>query len=304
MFVTGGDGFLGSELIRILAEHGHRVFGLAASVEAADVVRRAGAIAVAGDPLAPGGWQDEAAADWVFHVPPSDRCRWPAIRGRAGSSARRRLLMDAHLLDAVANGTTRRMVYVHDASGYETPAARPITEDEPMNAGLWARTFAPALDRLEGYVLAGLPIVRAFAGRIYGNGSWFRDRVVDPVMAGRRVVRFGKGGPWVSPIHVHDCARALVHLIEHGATGGRYFVANSEPVRMHALAETFAALANRPLRVWPLPAWTARVVGRSVCPGFPQGDAVFANIRLRATGFQFRYPTLAEGMRQIVTTLE
>ena len=55
-----------------------------------------------------------------------------------------------------------------------------------------------------------------------GNHSWFRERVIEPVVAGRPVLQFGKRGPWVSPIHVHDCARAMVHLTEHGEAGGRY----------------------------------------------------------------------------------
>ncbi len=79
-----------------------------------------------------------------------------------------------------------------------------------------AAALTPALDRLDGYIVAGLPIVTAFPGWVYGNGSWFRERVIEPVMAGRRVLQFGDTGPWVSPIHVHDCARALVHLAERG----------------------------------------------------------------------------------------
>jgi nucleoside-diphosphate-sugar epimerase len=256
-----------------------------------------------GDLLEVGRWQDEAAADWVFHLPPSHPPRLRMTRRRAESFARGRLLMDAHLLDAVANGATRRMVYVEDTSGYETPGSRPITEDEPVTTRASGRTLTPALDRLEGYVLAGLPIVTILPGHVYGNGSWFRNRIIDPVMAGRRVLQFGKNGPWVSPIHVRDCARALVHLAEYGTTGGRYFVANSEPVRMHEFAGTFAHLANRPLRVWPMPAWTARFIVGPIRAGCLQADAVFANIRLRGTGFQFRYPTLEEGIRQVIATL-
>jgi nucleoside-diphosphate-sugar epimerase len=107
----------------------------------------------------------------------------------------------------------------------------------------------PALDRLDGYVLAGLPIVTALPGSVHGNASWFRERIVDPLMAGRGVLQFGKPGPWVSLIHVHDCARALVHLAERGDVGSRYFFANNEPIRMQEFAQAFALLANRPLRV-------------------------------------------------------
>src|SRR5262249_22143420 len=66
-FVTGATGFIGTELVRVLIAAGHRVFGLVRSAEGAERVRRAGAVAVMGDLLRPGRWQDEAAADWVFH---------------------------------------------------------------------------------------------------------------------------------------------------------------------------------------------------------------------------------------------
>jgi NAD dependent epimerase/dehydratase family enzyme len=152
-------------------------------------------------------------------------------------------------------------------------------------------------------VISGLPIVTALPGCVYGNGSWFRKRIVDPVMAGRRVLQFGKPGCWVSPIHVHDCARALVHLAQRGDVGGRYFLAGSEPIRMHQFAQTFARLANRPLRVWRVPAAAAGIlVGRPLAD-YVQTNAALSNIRLRGIGFRFRYPTLEQGLKQILGAL-
>ncbi|HET7220635.1 MAG TPA: hypothetical protein VFJ02_21425, partial [Vicinamibacterales bacterium] len=164
------------------------------------------------------------------------------------------------------------------------------------------RWLLPALDRVEGHVLAGLPIVTAIPGYVYGNGSWFRDLVLDPVLAGRHVLQFRKNGPWISPIHTHDCVRALVHLAEHGGNGGRYFVVNSEPIRFNDFATTFARIAERRLRVWRLPAPALRIVIGSRL-GDLQSDAVFSNIRLRATGFRFAFPTLEQGLRQVLGAL-
>ncbi|HSL20329.1 MAG TPA: NAD(P)-dependent oxidoreductase [Vicinamibacterales bacterium] len=302
-FITGADGYIGTELARILVARGHQVFGLAPSMEAALRVRRTGAVPVMGDLSESGLWQDEAAADLVFHVPPHP-ARGPGLtRRRAESLARARVVMDALLLDALAEGVTRRIVYVADACCYGPTGPRPITEDEPPRPSACGRYLSPALDRVESYVGAGLPIVTALPGKVYGDGSWFRDRVIDPVMAGRRVLQFGKSGPWVSPIHVHDCARALVHLAEHGEAGGRYFVVNSQPIRMHEFASTFARVANRPLHVWRMPEAAARFGAGSVLAGGVQADAVFSNIRLRGIGFQFRYPTLEEGLQQVVGAL-
>ena len=149
-------------------------------------MRRAGAVAVMGDLLEPGQWQDEAAADWVFHLPPHP------VRGpRDHAAARRRpspataSSMDAHLLDAVAAGATRRIVYVADTSCYGATGCASITEDEPPRPSAWGRCLAPALDRLDGYVVAGLPIVTALAG------MGLRQRVV----VSRARHRAGDGGP-------------------------------------------------------------------------------------------------------------
>jgi len=303
-FVTGAAGFMGAELVKVLTAGGHRVFGLAPTPRAAERVRCAGAVAVVGDLLEPGRWQDEVAADWVFHLPPHPSCGSRVTRRLAASMTSARVRMDANLLDAVSAGTTERIVYVADASWYGAVGPRALTEDEPAQPSAWGRCLTPALDRLDGYIVAGLPIVTAFPGWVYGNASWFRARIVEPVMAGRRVLQFGQSGPWVSPIHVHDCARALVHLAERGEPGGRYFVVNSEAVRMHELARTFARLAERPLRVWRVPLAATRLVVGPVLADYVRADAVFSNIRLRGTGFRFRYPTLELGLQQVVGELD
>jgi len=304
VFVTEADGFLGTELIKVLVTRGHEVCGLARSPDAAEQVRRAGATAVIGDLITSGPWQDEAQVEWVFHLStyPFDGGRMTAQR--ADFLMHRQIQMDAHLLDAVAAAATRRIVYVSDASYYGATGPRPITEDAPPRPSAWGRCLAPALDRVEGYTLAGLPIVTAFPGWIYGNASWFRRRVIEPVMSGRRVLHFGSTGPWVSPIHVEDCARGLVHLAERGEVGGRYFIVNSDPIRLHDFATTFARLADRTLRRWSFPEATARILAGEILADQILADAVFSNIRLRGIGFRFNYPTLERGLQQVLGALD
>ena len=287
------------ELVKVLVAEGHQVIGLTPSAEAAQRVRKAGAIAIMGDLENPGQWQDEAGTEWVFHVPPQ-----PGTKGARGarnhtpSLTRDRVAMDANLLDAVANGSTRRVVYVADSSCYGVTGPRAITEDAPLRPEP-GRCLSPALDRLDGYVVAGLPVVTALPGWVYGNGAWFRERIAEPIIAGRRVLQFGPDRNLVSPIHVHDCARALVHLAERGEPGSRYFLVNNDPIQVKEFAETFARVAARQLRVRRLPFAAARILGQPVAERVG-GDMVFSNIRLRGTGFHFRYPTLEDGLHQIV----
>ena len=302
-FVTGAAGFIGTELIKLLVAHGHPVVALTPSPDAAQRVRRVGAISVMGDLLQPGQWQDEAAADWVFHLPPHSMCGSRVTPRRAASAVHARVSMDMRLLDAVAAGATRRIVYVANTSWYGARGTRSITEDEPPRPSAWRRCLAPAIDRLDGYVVAGLPIVIAYVGWVYGNASWFRERVIEPVLTGRRVLQFGKRGPWVSAIHAHDCVRALVHLAQHGEVSGRYFLVNSDPINMREFAGAFARLANRPLHVWRIPASATRLVADPVLAEYIQADAVFSNIRLRGIGFRFQYPTLEQGLQQVIGAL-
>jgi nucleoside-diphosphate-sugar epimerase len=302
-FVTGAAGFIGTELVKVLTDRGHRVFGLTRFREGAERVRRAGATAVMGDLLEPGKWQDEVATDWVFHLLPHSLLGPRMTHRRAASIARARLVMDAHLLDAASAGVTRRIVYVADTSYYGATGLSPITEDTPPRPAAWGRCLVPALDRLDGYLIAGLPIVTAFPGWVYGDGSWCRKSVIEPILAGRRVLQLGKTAPWVSPIHVHDCARALVHLVERGEVGGRYFLVNDDPVRLSDFAGTFARLANRPLRVWRVPTAVAPLVVGPIHHNHLQANAVFSNIRLRGIGFRFRHPTLEQGLQEVLGAL-
>jgi uncharacterized protein len=299
-FVSGSDSFLGRELVEVLRAGGHHVLGHTDSLEEAHSGRRAGVTPVVGNMLEPGPWQDEAAAaDWIFHLPPHRLAR-RVSRRRGEDVAEARLVTDARLLDAVAGGQTRRIVYVADTSFYGPTGPRAITEDTPPRPAEWGRLLAPALERIEGYVVSGLPVVTAFAGWVYGNGSWFREWVIDPVVADRRVVQIGTVGPWVSPIHAQDCARALAHLAEHGEPGGRYFLVNNDPIRLYDLARTFARHAHRRLRVRRLPKAAANVVFGPALADHIQTDAVFSNARLRGIGFRFRYPTLDLGMLQVL----
>jgi len=303
-FVTGAAGFIGAELIKVLKSNGHEVFGLTWSLDAARRVRNLGATPVMGNLIEPGKWQDEARAEWVFHVPPHPREVTGSPWTRAATATRERLLMDRNLLDAASTSATRRIVYVADTSCYGATGPRPITEDESPQPSVWGRCVAPAFDRVDGYVAAGLPIVIALPGWAYGNASWFRERVIEPVLAGRPVVQFGSSAPWVSPIHIHDCARALVHLAGRGEPGGRYFLVNTDPIRMDEFAELFARLAGRELRVWRVPRVASRFVFGPLLADSLKADAVFSNARLRGSGFRFMFSTLEQGLEQVVGALK
>ena len=202
----------------------------------------------------------------------------------------------------MAAGATRRIVYVADTSCYGATGSlrSPRTNRSALRVGTLPRA---GLDRLDGYIAAGLPIVTAFPGWVYGNDRGSATASIEPVMAGRRVLQFGKTGPWVSPIHVDDCARALVHLAERGEVGGRYFLVNTDPVRMRrvrrnvraAREPSVAPLAHAPGRK-PAPRRSCSVRSRESRRRVLEHQA--ARHRL-----PFQYPTLERGLQQVLGAL-
>jgi NAD dependent epimerase/dehydratase family enzyme len=53
-----------------------------------------------------------------------------------------------------------------------------------------------------------------------------------------------------------------------------------------------------------VPAAASRFIAGPVLADYLRTDAVFSNIRLRGIGFQFQYPTLEQGIRQILGELD
>ena len=225
-------------------------------------------------------------------------------RKRAEWITKARVSMDAHLLDAVGAGTTRRIVYVADASCYGATSDRAITEDAPLRPSAWGRCFTPALDRVEGYLAAGLPIVTAFPGWVYGNGFLVlrtRHQTGDHPASCSPVWKDRSAG---SHRFTSTTARARSCILRSAAnSGGRYFLVNNDQVRTCDFAETFARLANLPLRMWQVPGAMTRLVAGPVLADHIRADAVLSNIRLRGMGFRFEYPTLEEGIQEVLGAL-
>ena len=243
--------------------HGCHVFGLTPSVEAAERVRRLGAIPVMGDLLEPGQWQDEAAADWVFHLPTSLLHGRRMTRRRASSIARAQVSMDAHLLDAVARarpggsctwrtpaGTARRARVPSPRTNRPGPppggaasVPRSIASMGTSSPGCRSSPRSPG---------ASMGTPRGFANAS-STRSW-------PAAAYCSLARPDRGcRPFTSTTVLAPCCT----LPSAAKSGGRYFLVNRDPVLLHELAETFARLANRPLRVRRVPAGSDAARGRS-----------------------------------------
>lgn len=120
---------------------------------------------------------------------------------------------------------------------------RPQTEDDPLvGYGVLASAFD--LEQIAAQSPIDVRVVRG--GLFYGPGTG-RERGWRDEATARGFRMPGDGSAWVSPLHVHDFARALLVVIERGAPRTPYIACDDEPLRWHQLYADAAARAERPL---------------------------------------------------------
>lgn len=304
VFVTGASGFIGQAVVSAARRSGLAVDALTRSTHGGAALAAAGADPVIGD-LADmtGPWRHAARrADAVIHLAQPQTFGGRVTNARARDYARRRTVMDRALFDALDGKALHRLVYVAGTSYYGDCGSTLCDEDAETKPMGWGPYLAPSIEALPAELKRGLPVVAAFPGWVYGPGSWFAEYVLAPLQAGKPV--YGLSGPsrYTSPVHVEDCARAILHLAEVGEPGRRYLIVDDAPVPGERLAELAAAALGVPGRGRKLPLPLLKLlVGRVISESLAYENR-FSNKRLRDTSFEFRFATSEQGVPDVVRT--
>ncbi len=239
VFVTGGSGFLGGELIAGLCGRGVAVRALARSERAAAAIAGRGGTPVRGD-------LDDAAAmragmsgcEAVFHCA-AETNDW------AGAAAyRTNVVGTEHALAAARAEGVRRLVHVSTESVLIGAGEAPLInadETRPRAArplGWYARTKAMAEERVLAANGAGLEAMIVRPRFIWGVGdTTILPRLVRAVRSGG-FMWFGGGRYRTSTAHVANVCEGLLCAAERGRGGEIYFVTDGETVEFRAFLTT------------------------------------------------------------------
>jgi nucleoside-diphosphate-sugar epimerase len=275
--LTGGTGFIGGEVARLLRARGDAVRALVRTPEKAAALEALGCEIVAGD------LSDEAAL--------REACRGvdAVIHGAAvyevGIPAERRSAMvdvnvcgTERVLGAALTAGVRRAVYLSTVAVFGNTAGHVADEgwvrpDDGSYTSVYEETKVLAHRRAHEIAARGLPLVTVQPGLVYGPG--------DPSTVGEMLGRFLDGKlpmlPFpdfgATPVHRDDVAAGVVLALDRGITGECYILAG-EPVRMRELVGELAVAAGRRPPRFTLPTALVRAaapVGRFLGPamGFP-----------------------------------
>lgn len=157
-----------------------------------------------------------------------------------------------------------------------------------QNEGEWVDEDSPANPTgftgqkvLEGeFILfdSGLPAVAVRFGGIY---SAKRNRLLSSILEGR--VPLTRGPVYSNRIHLEDCARSILHLLEMERPESVYLGVDCDPGDRNEVIRWICRRTGAPLPAVD-PASTGRVTGKRC-----------RNDRMRASGFEFSYPSFREG---------
>lgn len=302
IFITGGTGYIGSEFVDVALGAGHRVQVLTRSKEMAKQLEEKGAEPIIGDIMEGGNWQEKASrSEWIVHLASPPTWGKKVTAKVAQNFQRGHYSMTERLFDTLQSKHLRKAIFIAGTSYYgNTGTKSKVSEGFKGVPQGWGPFIAPSVEAIPKYITKGLPIVTAFPGQVYGPGSWFEQLFLDPLYAHKKITSLKGYDTMFSPIHVRDCARAILHLLEDGEVGGSYFLVDNSPTPSSELGKLAATKLRVQLKTRKVPRWLCQLLLGPVLTEYAIADSYLSNQALLSTGFQLKYPSIKEGIPNVV----
>jgi dihydroflavonol-4-reductase len=262
VFITGGNGFIGSRVVRLLVESGRRVRCLLRATSRTERLA---------------GLEIETA---IGDVRDADSVRrgmegCPAVVHLAGLSSWNDIaspLMPeivvggtANVLAAAGLEPGRRMVFVSSASTVNG-SKEPVVHDEESSCTLPLDEYTYPKAKRDAEVLCrraaedGLPVVIVNPAEVYGPNDTSlitASSLVDFANSPFAVVCDGG----TSVAHVDDVAQGIVAALDRGRAGERYIL-GGENRRVEQIARETLGILGRPARIVKVPNAALRLIAR------------------------------------------
>jgi nucleoside-diphosphate-sugar epimerase len=302
VFVAGGSGAIGRQLVPQLVARGHQVTATTTNPDRLGMLQRLGADGVVMDGLdaaSVGEAVAKARPDAIVHemtalsAAHAGKPDFKHFDRFAATTNRLRIEGTDHLLAAAEATGVSRVVAQSVAQSFR--GGRMLTEEDPVEpgTGTMARMLVQGVLHVEDAVVkAGGAVLRY--GALYGPGA--TDDQVDLVRK-RKFPLVGRGTGYFSWVHLDDAASATVLAVEQHATG-LFNVVDDEPAPVSEWLPYLAACAGAkpPMRV---PAWLARLLAGDFAVALLTEGRGFSNAKAkRELGWKLRYPSWRQGFSE------
>jgi len=270
ILVTGGNGFIGSRLVKQLIDSGYQVRCLLRKTSKTDRLAGLQYETHYGDVTDLNSLiEGMKGCDGVMHL--ASLSNWddihsPKMEGVVVGGSK-------NVLEAAKLNGNMRVVYVSSSTaidGTETPTVLNENSDFTLNKKTYSYAFAKK--RVEGLCLeaakAGLPVVIVNPAEVYGPNDY------DQITSGN-LIDFVKSSPCMvckggtAIVHVDDVAAGIIAAFEKGRSGERYFL-GGENMDFEQIAGLTLKLAGKTQKIMILPngliSFLAKIAGTFKIP--------------------------------------
>lgn len=298
--VTGGTGFVGSELVRLLLARGDRVTVLTRGSSSG----HSGAAAQTWNPIEAGDWMKVVdGVDAVVHLAGKGLFDGRWTDAHLEECRRSRVRSTELLAEAIAASTQKPKVFVscsavgiygtrrgNDVLDDDSPPGDPATDPLVEMTMAWEAASGPAR-------AVGVRVPHPRLGIVLGKGQGVLGKMEPPFRAfvGGPL---GNGEQYIPWIHVTDVARALLHAVATESVQGAFNVCAPTAVTMNHLAKTLGHVMHRPSFMRVPKAALKIALGRAAEIVLTGQRAVPST--LASTGFAFDFVDLETALRDIL----
>lgn len=295
IFITGGMGFVGSNLTKVLSANGHEVTVLDRSVHKDRPVPE-GVSRVQGDSTKPGLWQDELAGhDVVINLAGASIFqRWNSEVKKAIRDSR--ILTTRNVVEAIAarKGNETHVFSTSAVGYYGFHGDELLREDDPAGEDFMGRLAAEwEAEALKARDHGARVVITRF-GLVVGRNGGVLGQLV-PLFNLYLGSPLGSGKQWFSWVHEDDLANGFLFLLDRKEIEGAVNCTAPNPVRNRELTYTLAQVLGKPVIVPFVPGFALRLLLGEFASVVLQGQRVVPT-RLLDNGFEFRFPTLKEAL--------
>ena len=296
IFITGGSGFVGSNLAKFFHRRGHQVIAIGRS-EPQQRFDGENYRFVAADTTCKGPWQKELAdADAVVNLAGATIFRrWTQKYKKQIYDSR--ILTTRNVVEALPSGTNLTLCSASGAGYYGSRGDDVLKEDESAGSDFLAGV---SIDWEKEALLASAKGVRVAVmrfGVILGKNGGAMSKLI-PAFKMFVGGPLGDGNQWFPWLHLDDLMAGVLFVLEHQQVSGPLNFCAPNPVRNRELTRALGEVLGRP-SFMPAPAFLIRLATGEFGDVFLGSQRTLPD-KLLNQGFSFQYPEIKGAIEAII----
>jgi len=296
VLITGGLGFVGTQLSVRLLERGHQVTVVDRSPEPHAHTPRE-VIYISGDSTLKGSWQEEIAhQDGVINLSGT------SIFGRWNDKTKKliydsRILTTRNVVDAMSPKKGSVLCSTSAVGYYGFRNDELINEEGFPGDDFLARVCVDWENEANIAADKGVRVAITRFGIVLGKTGGALGQMIP---AFKKFVGgpLGGGNQWFSWIHMEDLLKAFIFVFENQEISGPVNFCSPNPIRNKELAKALGRVLSRPSFL-TTPGFILKLVMGEFGSVLLEGQKVIPS-KLMEHGFTFRYPDIAQALQEVI----